>query len=89
MSRMGFLRRAGLAAVLLSLPDAARAAEGGMPQLDFGNPLTVSQVVWGAVIFLALYLVFANWGLPLVASVLDERDARINGDLDVARAGEG
>lgn len=85
MSRAGFLRPAGLAAgLLLCLPKAALAAEG-MPQLDFGNPLTISQVVWGAVIFLALYLVFANWGLPRVASVLEERDARINGDLDAAR----
>jgi F-type H+-transporting ATPase subunit b len=84
MIRTGFLGRAGLAAGLLSLPAAARAAEG-MPQLEFGNPLTISQVVWGAVIFLALYLVFANWGLPRVASVLEERDARINGDLDAAR----
>ena len=57
-----------------------------MPQLNFQNPLTISQVVWGAVIFLALYLLFVNWGLPRVASVLEERDSRINGDLEAARA---
>src|SRR4051812_4630031 len=84
MNGTGLVRRAGIAALLLSSSATARAAEG-MPQLDFGNPLTTSQVVWGGVIFLALYLTFANWGLPRVASVLEERDARINGDLEAAR----
>ncbi|MBV8575667.1 MAG: F0F1 ATP synthase subunit B' [Acetobacteraceae bacterium] len=60
-----------------------------MPQLDFSNPLTTSQVVWGAVIFLALYFIFASWGLPLVGSVLAERDAKINGDLEAAREAKG
>ncbi len=73
-----------LAAGLLSLPTAARAA--GMPQLDFANPLTISQVVWGAIIFAVLYLMLSRGGLPRVASVLDERAARISADLDAARA---
>ena len=83
MNGAGFLRRAGFAAFLLSLSASAHAQ--GMPQLDFSNPLTISQVVWGAVIFLALYFIFSGWGLPLVGSVLAERDARINGDLEAAR----
>jgi F-type H+-transporting ATPase subunit b len=75
----------GLAAVLsLGAPVGARAAEG-MPQLDFANPLTISQVVWGAVIFFALYVLASRWGLPRVSGVLEERDARISGDLEVAR----
>jgi len=72
------------------LPALAQAAEaegkGGMPQLAFGNPLTISQVAWMAVIFLALYLLVARWALPRVDAVLAERSARIAGDLEAARA---
>jgi F-type H+-transporting ATPase subunit b len=74
---------ATLAAGLLLLPAAAHAA--GMPQLDFSTPLTISQVVWGAIIFIVLYVLLAKGGLPKVASVLDERAARISADLDAAR----
>ncbi len=57
-----------------------------MPQLNFASPLTVSQVVWMALIFLTLYLLLARWGLPQVEAVLEDRATRINGDLDAARA---
>lgn len=76
-------------AVLVSLPLLAMASEApkkGMPQLDFANPLTKSQVIWGAGIFLVLYLLLSRWALPQVASVLAERTAKIRGDLDVARS---
>ena len=56
-----------------------------MPQLDFSNVLTISQVVWMALIFGALYVLLSQWALPQVSSVLDERAARINSDLDTAR----
>lgn len=55
-----------------------------MPQLDFNNVLTISQVVWMALIFGALYLLLAQWALPQVATVLDKRASRIAGDLDTA-----
>lgn len=73
-----------LAAVALLLPSAAHAAEG-MPQLDFANPLTVSQVVWLAIIFLAFYLMLRSSALPRVGQVLANRTARIEGDLHTAR----
>jgi F-type H+-transporting ATPase subunit b len=76
------LRLALLAALLL--PTAAMAE--GMPQLDFANPLTTSQVVWGAIIFWLLYLLLSRFGLPRVASVIEERAQRIAADLDTARA---
>lgn len=60
-----------------------------MPQLDFANNLTISQVVWMAIIFTALYLLLAQWALPQVASVLDERAARIDADLATARTAKG
>ncbi len=57
-----------------------------MPQLDFSTPLTVSQVVWGAIIFVVLYILLSRNALPLVTSVLEERAARISKDLDEASA---
>ena len=47
-----------------------------MPQIDFTTPLTTSQVVWGAVIFIVLYFTLSRNALPLVASVLEERARR-------------
>lgn len=75
---------ASLGAALLTMPAAAMAA--GMPQLDFNNPLTISQVVWGAIIFVVLYLLLSRAGLPNVASVLEERTASISAELEAARA---
>ncbi len=76
-----------LAAALALAPAAGRAAEsGGMPQFQFGNELTTSQVVWMALIFLVLYLLLARWALPQAASVLEERARRIAADLDAAKA---
>ena len=83
--RMFSLTRPGLTLVpLLALPTAAMAE--GMPQLDFKTPLTTSQVVWGAIIFVVLYIMLSRTGLPLVASVLEERATKIAKDLDEARA---
>jgi F-type H+-transporting ATPase subunit b len=81
---MRFSHRFGLAASLLAWPVAARAE--GMPQLNFSTPLTISQVVWGAIIFVVLYIALSRTGLPLVSSVLEERAAMIAKDLDEARA---
>ena len=69
---------------LLVLPASAMAE--GMPQLDFKTPLTVSQVVWGAIIFAVLYIMLSRTGLPMVESVLDERATKISKDLEEARA---
>lgn len=64
---------------------AQEAAPKGMPQLDFGNPLLLSQVVWGAVIFIGFYMLCARWVLPRMGAVIDARQASITGDLEVAR----
>jgi F-type H+-transporting ATPase subunit b len=66
---------------------AAQAAAdgGGMPQLDFGNPLMISQVVWLFVIFGLLVFLCYQFLLPPVAAVLEDRRARIAADLDAAR----
>jgi F-type H+-transporting ATPase subunit b len=75
-----------LATVLL--PAAARA-EGGMPQLDFANPLTLGQVWWGAVIFIVLYVLLSRLALPRVGEVLEERARHIAADLETAQAAKG
>lgn len=78
------------ASVALTSPvwAAAPAGEhkGGMPQLDFANPLTTAQVVWLAIIFIVLYLLLSRWALPQVAAVLEMRANRIQADLVAAQA---
>ena len=66
------------------LPAAAMAE--GMPQMDFKNPLTISQVVWGAIIFIVLYILASRFALPKVGAVLEERAAHIARDLEAAQA---
>ncbi len=56
-----------------------------MPQLDFGNPLIISQLVWLLIIFGLLYYVMSVYALPRVESVLQDRRQRIEGDLDAAQ----
>lgn len=73
-----------MAQVAAEHPGATSSA--GMPQLDFGNPWTIAQVVWMLVIFGALYYVMAHYALPQVGSVLEARRARIEGDLESAQA---
>jgi F-type H+-transporting ATPase subunit b len=68
------------------LLQSSAAMAKGMPQLDFTTPLIISQVVWGAIIFVVLYILLSRTGLPMVASVLEERAAKIAKDLDDARA---
>ena len=79
------MRRFYLAGIALLLAAAGPEHEG-MPQLNFKSPLTVSQVVWGAIIFAGLYVLLSRWALPKVGSVVEERRTRIAGDLETARA---
>jgi F-type H+-transporting ATPase subunit b len=67
---------------LFGTPTVAMAQ--GMPQLNFANPLTLSQVWWGAVIFVVFLLLCWRWGLPQVSSVLERRAAAIAADLEAA-----
>jgi F-type H+-transporting ATPase subunit b len=80
-------RLPALLVALLMAPAVARAE--GMPQLDFANPLTTSQVVWGAIIFAVLYIVLSRFALPRVAEVIEQRAEHIAADLETARASKG
>ena len=90
------IRLAALAALgtaLAALPALAQVAAehpgssgGGMPQLNLGHPLVIAQVVWLLIIFGLLYVVMTQVALPGVASVLEERRRRIDGDLEAAQA---
>ena len=68
---------------LFAVPTVAMA--DGLPQLDFGNKLTTYQVVWGALIFVILYVLASRTALPKVEAVLEERARRIAGDLESAK----
>jgi len=72
-----------LLTALLLLPGVALGE--GMPQLDFRNPLTSSQIAWGAVIFIVLYILASRFALPRVGTVLQDRAERIANDLENAR----
>jgi F-type H+-transporting ATPase subunit b len=78
------MRLLRLALLGLLLPAVAHAE--GMPQLDFANPLTTSQVVWGAIIFFALYWLLSRVALPKVGEVIEERARHIAADLQTAQA---
>lgn len=61
---------------------AGDQASGGMPQLD---PSTFgSQIFWLAVTFTGLYWLLSTKVLPVVEATIDERNSRIQGDLDAA-----
>jgi F-type H+-transporting ATPase subunit b len=71
------------AAALVLVAGSARAQ--GMPQLEFGNPLLVAQVIWGAVIFAVFYFAVSRRGLPKVSAILAMREQTIGDDLEQAR----
>ena len=73
-----------VAAALLAFGPAAHAASSKLPQMDFTNPLLLTQIGWMAVILVVLYLVLAYWGLPRIGSTIEARRARISTDLDAA-----
>jgi F-type H+-transporting ATPase subunit b len=73
------------AATLAFLCASSAAFAGRMPQLNFGDPLLLAQVVWGAIIFGVLYYGVSSSGLPRVAEILEARAQKIGGDLQAAR----
>lgn len=79
------MKKIAFALLLAALAAPGTAFAGGMPQLDFGNPLLLAQLVWGAIIFAVFYVAVAFWGLPKVGAILELRSSTIAGDLEQAR----
>ena len=59
------------------------AAEAGMPQLD--SKYWVSQSFWLILIFLTLYLSLSKYFIPKIKENLDDREKKINENLDQAK----
>jgi len=55
-----------------------------MPQLDIS--LFAPQIVWLVITFLVMYFLMAKVALPRIAQVLDERQTRIDDNLEKATA---
>ena len=85
VSVAALLAGAGRAALAQDAGAQGAGEPKGMPQLDFGNPLLLSQVVWGMVIFALFYVLCARWVLPRMGAVIESRHASIAGDLETAR----
>ena len=56
--------------------------EGGLPQLDFST--FEEQLVWLFLSFIVLFVIVSKVALPRITRVLEEREDRIAGDLDMA-----
>ncbi len=55
-----------------------------MPQLDATT--FAAQIVWLAICFVVLYLIMSRVVIPRIGGILEDREARIRGDLDKAQA---
>ncbi len=72
---------AWLTVVLASVPDTVEK-KSGLPQLNI--PDMAPQLIWLALVFGLLYLVLSRMTLPKIAAVIEERQNRIQRDLDEA-----
>jgi len=73
---------AGLAVLVASGLAMAKEGSGGMPQLDYHS--FAPQLVWLAIAFLALYLVMSRLAVPAISDTIEQRQGKIQGDLDAA-----
>jgi F-type H+-transporting ATPase subunit b len=72
---------AWLTVALAAAPDTIEK-KGGLPQLNV--PDMAPQLIWLALTFGVLYLVLSRVTLPRIGSILEERQNRIQRDLDEA-----
>lgn len=62
---------------------AEAAGSGGLPQFDF--QWWPGQIIWFLIIFLVVLLFVRLFAAPRVGGGIDDRDAKINGDIADAR----
>jgi F-type H+-transporting ATPase subunit b len=73
-----------LTGIIVAIPElAAEENEGGLPQLDFSTWPT--QIFWLVISFALAYVLMQRIVTPRIASVLEERHARLDNDLLTAR----
>ncbi|HRJ69048.1 MAG TPA: F0F1 ATP synthase subunit B' [Beijerinckiaceae bacterium] len=70
--------------LFITAAHAASGAGGGGAFPPFDASTFAGQLFWLAVVFGALYWLMANVALPRVASIIEDRRARIAADLDTA-----
>ena len=82
--RVSSVATAFLALVLLGHGAAVASSSSGpkLPQLDLAT--YSSQVFWLIISFVVLYFLVAKLAMPRIAEVLEERQERIEDDLDKA-----
>lgn len=74
------IRALGISALAVAASSAARAE--GLPQLNAEH--YSSQVIWLAISFVILYVLMWRVALPRISRVLEERQDRIEGNLERA-----
>jgi F-type H+-transporting ATPase subunit b len=77
---------AGLAVAGSAAFAGAALAASKMPQMNFADSLTLTQVIWMAAIMIAFYFLMARWALPRIGGVIETRKQRIASDLEAALA---
>ncbi|MBV29855.1 MAG: F0F1 ATP synthase subunit B, partial [Actinobacteria bacterium] len=67
-----------------SLTMMLAASEGGAPP----NPIIpeITEVIWGSLSFLILFIVMAKYAYPAIKKTMEARTAKIQNDLDAADA---
>lgn len=81
--RIGLAAAAAVAAVpAWAVTDAHGGGGGGLPQLDATTYPT--QIFWLIVSFILLYFVMSKVAIPRIADVLEERQERIEDDIETA-----
>lgn len=80
--RTQITKRLALSGLLTAAASPALAA--GLPQLDPSN--FAPQIVWLVISFVILYVLMTKVALPRVTRVLEERQTRIEGNIERAEA---
>ena len=86
LRRLSYIVIMAVSAIIVIMPQGANAANTSsgpkLPQLDIVT--YSSQIFWLVISFIVLYFLVAKIAMPRIAEVLEERQERIEDDLDKA-----